>query len=153
MAKETGGVQIELFDLLPTSPETNSIVACIFGTTRSAFSMRGEAMLAEPFVLGRARVCLMCSWRSAAMSWPFRRTPRSSIDTMVVVADGTDAIGDLLAWLGQALVCTTGCFERLCGLLQAHGRLWGAAWTALFGLVVRAVQMRLDLRELLPCVV
>jgi len=46
---------------------------------------------------------------------------------------------------------TTGRFEHLFGLLQAHGRLWGAARTALFGLVARALLVGLRLFELCPC--
>ena len=75
--------------------------------------------------------------------------PALEIDKMVGMADATDALGDLLALLSEALVLTTGRFERLLGLLQAHGRLWGAARTALFGLVTRALQVRLQLFELL----
>ena len=56
---------------------------------------------------------------------------------------------DLFTLLSEALVLTTGRFERLLGLLQAHGCLWGAAWTALFGLVTRALRVGLHPFELL----
>src|SRR5882724_951462 len=147
-----GRRQIELFDLLPHITRDKLDSRLHFRHNALGFLDAREAMLAEPFVLGKGTSLLDVLLEISGNELAVSTHPALQIDTMVVVADGTDAIGDLLAWLGQALVCTTGCFERLCGLLQAHGRLWGAAWTALFGLVVRAVQMRLDWLELLPCV-
>ena len=47
------------------------------------------------------------------------------INKMVVVADAPDTRLDLFTVLGEALVLTTGRFERLLSLLQAHGVLWG----------------------------
>ena len=47
--------------------------------------------------------------------------PALEIDKMVVVADATDTRLDLFTLLSEALVLTTGRFERLLGLLQAHG--------------------------------
>ena len=75
------------------------------------------------------------------MSWPFRRTPR--IDEMVVVADATDARLDLFTVLSEALVRTTGRFERLLSVLQAHGCLWGPVRTALGRLIPRALRVAL----------
>jgi hypothetical protein len=75
--------------------------------------------------------------------------PALEIDKMVVVADATDALGNLLALLSEALMLTTGRFELLLGLLKAHGRLWRAARTALFGLAARGLQRRLHLLKLL----
>ena len=43
---------------------------------------------------------------------------------------------------------TPGRVEGLLGLLQAHGVLWGTAWTALFGLVPRALRLALQPFEL-----
>jgi hypothetical protein len=61
--------------------------------------------------------------------------PAFEIDTMVVVADATDALGDLLALLSEALMLTTGRFKLLLGLRKAHGRFWRAARTAVFWFV------------------
>src|SRR6266404_34527 len=76
--------------------------------------------------------------------------PALEIDTMVGMADATDALSDLLALLSEALVLTTGRFECLRGVLQAHGGFWGPARTALFGLVTRALRVGLYLLELIP---
>lgn len=53
--------------------------------------------------------------------------PALKIDKMVIVANATNALGDLLALLSQALVFTVGRFELVLGLLQAPRRLWGGA--------------------------
>jgi hypothetical protein len=84
------------------------------------------------------------------MRWPFRHTPAVEIDNMVVVADATDALGDVLTVLSEALMLTTGRFKGLLGLLQAHRCFWGAARPALCGLVTRALRVGLDLLELIP---
>ena len=44
----------------------------------------------------------------------------------------------------------TGRFECLLGLVQAHRFFWGAARTALCGLVTRPLRVGLDLLELIP---
>jgi hypothetical protein len=108
-------------------------------------------MLAEPVVWGTSTRLRDVLVDISGNEWAVSTPPTLQIDTMVGVAEGADAVGDVRALLGQARVFTTGCFERLCGVLQAHGRLWGAAWTARCGLVVRAVQRRLGVLELLPC--
>jgi hypothetical protein len=71
-------------------------------------------------------------------------------DTVGGVAEATEALGDLLAWLREALRLTTGHVEGLRGLFQAHRCFWGPARTALCGLVARALLLGLDLLELLP---
>jgi hypothetical protein len=48
-------------------------------------------------------------------------------------------------------VLTASRFDLVLGLLQAHGRLWGAARSALVGLVASGLQMEVRLFELLPC--
>src|SRR4029450_7239833 len=65
------------------------------------------------------------------------------IDKMVVVADATDARLDLFTLLSEALVLTTGRFERLLSLLQAPGFLWEPVRTALGRLITRAVRVHL----------
>src|SRR3989442_1897444 len=67
------------------------------------------------------------------------------------MADAADALGHLFSLQGEALMLTTGRFEHLFGLLQAHGRLWGAARTAFFGLVACALLVGLRLFERCPC--
>src|SRR5713101_792445 len=109
-----------------------------------------HAALAEPCVLGHGANLLdvpldICGNALAVSTHTTRK-----IDTMVVVADGADAVCDVLTLLSYALVCTAGHFAHLLGLLQAHGLLWGAAQTAFFGLVTSAVQTRLDLTKLPP---
>src|SRR5262249_49389366 len=60
------------------------------------------------------------------------------IDTMVIGAHATDIRLDLCALRSEPRGLATGRFERLLGLLQAHGCLWGPTRPALFGLVIRA---------------
>ena len=52
---------------------------------------------------------------------------------MVVVADALDTRLDLFTVLGEALVLTTGRFERLLSLLQAHGSFGGRPGPRLSG--------------------
>ena len=75
--------------------------------------------------------------------------PALEIDKMVVVANATDTRLDLFALLSETLVLTTSRFECLLGVLQAHGCLWGAPWTALFGLITRVFRVTLQPFELL----
>ena len=65
---------------------------------------------------------------------------------MVGVADGADALGDLLALPGEALVLLASGFHVLRDLLQARCRLWGPARTTLCRLAVRVVKVLLH-----PC--
>ena len=59
----------------------------------------------------------MCPWMSAVMSWPLRRTPRSSIHKVIVVTNAPDTRLDLCTLLTEALVLATGRVERLLSLL------------------------------------
>jgi hypothetical protein len=65
------------------------------------------------------------------------------IDKMVVVANATDMLLDLLALPRKPLVLPTGRLKGLLGLFQAHGVLWGPARSALFGLATRVYRMAL----------
>ena len=67
------------------------------------------------------------------------------IDKVVGMADGTDALGDLLALRADALKLLARRLRFLCELLQACGGLWGAARAALFRRVARALQLLLSL--------
>src|SRR5262249_26087288 len=75
--------------------------------------------------------------------------PALQIDKVVGVANATDARRDLFTVLSETLVLTTGRFEGLLGVLQAHEVLWGASWTALFGLVTCILRVGLQPFELL----
>ena len=124
------------------------MVACIFGTTRSAFSMRSKQVWLSPSCWAIAPTCSMDAWIAEAMSGPFRRTPLE-IDKMVVMADATDTFGDVLALPSEALMLTAGRFQCLRGLLQAYGGFWGPARTAFFRLAPRALRVGLQPFELL----
>src|SRR5262249_61878771 len=68
---------------------------------------------------------------------------------MVIVAKATDTRLDLFALRSEPRMLATGRFERVLGLLQAHGCLWGPTRPALFGLVIRAYRVGLQPFELL----
>ena len=53
---------------------------------------------------------------------------------------------DLGTLLSETRVLTTGRVERVLSMLQTHGCFGGTPWTALFGLVTRALQVALQ-----PC--
>jgi len=75
---EGGGLrQIERIDLLPNI--TRDELDGRLHVRNDALGLLDalQAALAEPFVLAIARACSICPRISAAMSWPFRRTPRS----------------------------------------------------------------------------
>ncbi len=112
-----------------------------------------QAAVAEPFVLGQRTHRLHVRVDSSGHEVAVSPSPAREIDTMVVVADATDARGALRAWRSAALMRTTGRFERLLGWLTAHGRLWRAARTALFWLVTRRLPVRWHLLERLEPVV
>jgi len=84
-----------------------------------------HAALAEPCVLGHSanRLDVPLAICGKALAIATHTTLKSA--TMVVVADGAEAVCDGLALLGQALVCTAGHCEPRLGLLQAHGLLGG----------------------------
>jgi hypothetical protein len=69
------------------------------------------------------------------------------VDKVVGMADGTDALGDLCALPGEALVLLTRGFHGLRSLLHTHGRLWGATGTALWRLAIDVGQERLPTVE------
>ena len=149
MAKDAGWCQVELIDLLPNIPRDELDGRLHFRHHALGFLDALQAALAEPFVLGNRTNLLNVRLDISGNELAVSTYPALEIDKMVGMADATDALGDLLALLGEALMLTTGRFELLLGLLKAHGRLWGAAWTALFWLVPRSLQVCLHLIKLL----
>src|SRR5216683_1961092 len=106
------------------------MVACILGTTRSAFSRRSRHVSLRCSCWAMVRIVSMCRWISPAMRLPLRRTPLH-IDEVVRVADGAHALGDLRSLPAEAVVFLTRGFHVLLHLLQARCHLWRAARTAL----------------------
>ena len=90
-----------------------------------------QARLAEVFLLGngadRVDVRLDITGDKLAVA----THAALQIHKVVGTADATDARLDLFTVLSEALVLTTGRFERLLGVLQAHGFLGRVAWPAL----------------------
>ena len=80
------------------------MAACIFGTTRSAFSMRSKQLWLSPSCWAIARnlrdVPLDISGNELTVS----THPVLEIDKMVGMADATDTLGDQLALPGEAFV-------------------------------------------------
>src|SRR5215208_2413811 len=108
-----------------------------------------QAALAESFLLGHGANLLDVLLDIRGDELAVSAHPALEIDTMVVVANTTDTRLDLFALLSEPLVLTTSRFEGLLGVLQAHGFLWGAPWTALFGLITRVLRVTLQPFELL----
>ena len=133
--------QIELSDLLThiTGDELDGRLH--FRHHPLGFVDAFQAALAESFLLGNGANLLDVPLDIRGDELAVSAHPALEIDKVVVVANATDARLDLFTLLSETLVLTTGRFERLLGLLQAHGFLWGAAWTALFGLVTRALRV------------
>src|SRR5437879_1955021 len=118
-------------DLLPHIPRDERDGRLHFGHDALGFLHALQAALAEPFVLGNRTHLLNVRLDISGNELTVSTDPALEIDKMVVVADATDALGDLLALLSEALMLTTGRFELLLGLLKAHGRCWRTARTAL----------------------
>jgi hypothetical protein len=70
------------------------------------------------------------------------------INKVVVVTNAPDTRLDLFTLPSKTRMLTTGRFECLLGLLQAHGILWETPWTTLFGLCTRAFRVTLQPFEL-----
>src|SRR5215475_1576668 len=140
--------QVQLRDLLPHIPRDERDGRLHFWHDALGFLNALQAARAEPFVLGDRTNLLDVRLDSSGHEWAVSTYPAVEIDKMVVVADATDALGDVLTLLSEALLLTTGRFQGLLGLLQAHRFFWGAAPPALGGLVVRTLLVGLDLFEL-----
>jgi hypothetical protein len=98
-----------------------------------------QAALAECFLLGNGANLLNVPLDIIGDEVAIAAHPALQIDKMVVVTDAPDTRLDLFTLLRETLVLTTGRCEHLLGVLQAHGFLWGASWTGLFGLIIRAL--------------
>ena len=68
-----------------------------------------------------------------------------SIDYVVDLADGTDALRDLLSLRAEALVLEARRLHFLCELLQACGSFWRATWATLLRCVAHTLQLPLSL--------
>ena len=109
-----------------------------------------HAALAEPFVLGDHTNLLDVRVDISGNELAVATHTALEIDTMVIVPDATDALANVLALLSEALMLTTGGFECLRGVLQAHRGFGGPARPALFGLVTRVWLVGVHLLELVP---
>src|SRR5215216_946474 len=141
--------QVELINLLTDITRDELDSRLHFRHHPLGFLEAFHTALAQSFVLGNDAnlldVPLDISGNESAVS----AHPALQIDKMVVVAHATDARLDLFTLLSEARVLATGHFERVLGLLQAHGFLWAMARTALFGLVTYALRGALQPFELL----
>src|SRR5215510_9869274 len=140
---------IELSDLLPHITGDKRDSRSHFRHHPLGFVDTCQAALAEPFVLGNGAnprdVLVDISGDQLAIA----ALPALQIDKVVVVTTATDTRRDLCTLLSEALVLTACRCEGLLGLPQAHGVLWRAPWTALCGLVTRALRVALPPFELL----
>jgi hypothetical protein len=100
-------------------------------------------------VLGHGAKLLDVSWPICGDAVAVAAYSTLQSDTVVGVADAPDTRLDLCALRRPPLVLTTGRFEGVLGVLQAHGGLWGASWTALCGLVTCILRVGLQPFELL----
>src|SRR6476659_3921980 len=122
--------QVPLIDLLPYITRDELDGRLHFWQDAIGFLNALHAALAEPFVLGDHTNLLDVRVDISVNELAVATYPAVEIDKMVAVADATDALGDVLTLLSEALMLTTGRFECLLGLLQAHGFFWGVARTA-----------------------
>ena len=125
MAKETGGVTVELSDLLTDITRDELDGALHFRHHPLGFVDALQAALAESFLLGNGANLLDVPLDIIGDEVAIAAYPALQIDKMVVVTDAPDTRLDLFTLLRETLVLTTGRFERLLGLLQAHGFFWG----------------------------
>jgi hypothetical protein len=130
-----GRLSVELTELLSNIARDERDGGLHFRYHPRGFFDAIHAGLAEPLMLGHS--AYLCDVRLDIRSDQLAITahPALQIDTVVVVANAPEARLDLGTVLSETLVLTTSPFEGLLGVLQAHGALWGAPWTALFGLI------------------
>ncbi len=111
------------------------MVACILGTTRSAFSIRSRHV--------SLRLLLDIPSNELAIA----THAALQVHKVIRVADGADALEDLLALCAEALVLLASSFHVLLDLLQPRHPLWEATWTALCRRVVGVVKVFAHVRE------
>jgi len=140
---------IELSDLLTDITRDELDGALHFWHHSLGFFDTLQAALAESVLLGNGANLLDVSLNIRGDELAVAAYHALQIDKVVVVANAPDARLDLFTLLRKTLVLTTGRFERLLGLLYTHGFFWGVPWTALFGLITRALRVALQPFELL----
>ena len=128
---------IELSDLAPHITGDKLDGGSHFGHDTLGFLDTRHTALAQSFVLGNRAHLLDVRLDSRGDELAIAAHPALKIDQVVVVTNASKARLDLFTLGCEPMVLTTGRVERLLGLLQARGVLWGTAWTALFGLVPR----------------
>jgi hypothetical protein len=103
-----------------------------------------EAGLAEPFLLGNGanRGDLLADIRGDELAVSTHTALQ--INKVVGVANGPDALGDLLSLLEEALVLVASRCNSLRHLLQTFTSLWGAPGAALVWLVESVVEALLN---------
>src|SRR5215470_11377258 len=129
--------QVQLPHLLPHIPRDELDGRLHFGHHACGFGDAIEARRAEAFLLSnsanRGDVLLDIPRNELAVT----THAALQVHKVVGVADGANALGDLLTLPGETLVLLARGLHVLRHLLQARGRLWWAARTALVQLVVR----------------
>src|SRR6266498_3683803 len=122
--------QVKLTDLLAHIPRNKRDRGLHLRNHPLSFVDPIQAALTETFVLShaahRVHLCVDICRNALAVS------PHAalSIDTVGGLADGTDALSDLLSLRAEALVLETRRLRFLCELLQACGGFGGATWAA-----------------------
>ena len=84
-----------------------------------------QAALAESFLLGNGAHLIDVLLDIGGNELTIAAYPALEIDKVVVVANAPDTRLDLFTLLTETRVLTTGRFECLLSLLQAHGFFWG----------------------------
>src|SRR5437899_4010123 len=132
MGRHGGGpqrCQVQLTDLLAHIPRNTLDRGLHCRNHPLSFVDPIQAALTETFVLrhaaNRVHLCVDICRNALAVS------PHAAlyIDTVVGLADGTDALSDLFSLRAEALVLEARRLRFLFELLQAGGGLWGATRT------------------------
>jgi hypothetical protein len=142
-----GRRQVQLPHLLPHIPRDERNGCLHFGHHALRFLDAIQARLVEPFLLSHGAdyvdVLLDIPGNELAVS------PHAAlqVDKVVGVADGADALGELLTLAGEPLGLLASCVHFLLDLFQARRRLWGMPWTTLCRLAVGVIEVLVHPRE------
>jgi hypothetical protein len=130
MAKEVGGVKSNCLPCCPTltGDKCNGRLHC--GPHPLNLVDAIEAALAAVFVLGDGANRLDVRADIGGDALAVSTYPAFQVDKMIGVADGFDALFDLLPLLGQSHGLTAGRCKGLLRVFKAHGRFWRMAWAA-----------------------
>src|SRR5215475_76786 len=109
-----------------------------------------QAALAQSFVLGNGANLRDVSLDIRGNESTIATHPALQVDKVVGVANAPDTRLHLGPLLSETLVLTTGRCERVLGLLQAHGFLWGTARPVRCGRLICALRVALHSYTLLP---